>query len=161
MSEITTPSAREDFGFLPPRLRPREAELPGPGRLRLIETTLLVLLGLLLAVATFNDVVRQTHVNHRLIADLATWRAYTGHPYRNISIEQELFGPASGREVVCGNTRPGAPKARTQLCLVVYGPVHGGRRTVHGGWYLPPKVEDVRAGRYGCFGEAARGLCPR
>jgi hypothetical protein len=161
MSEITTPSAREGFGFLPPRLRPRESELPGSGRMRLIETTLLVLLGLLLAVATLNDVVRQTHVNDRLIADLATWRGYTGHPYHNISIEQELFGPASGHEVVCGNTRPGAPKARTQLCLVVYGPIHGGRRTVHGGWYLPPKVEDVRADRYGCFGEAARGLCPR
>jgi hypothetical protein len=161
MSEITTGPARVGFGFLPPRLRPRDAELPGSGRMRLIETTLIVLLGLLLAVATLNDVVRQTHVNDRLIADLATWRAYTGHPYHNISIEQELFGRASGREVVCGNTRPGAPKARTQLCLVVYGPTHGGRRTVHGGWYLPPKVEDVRADRYGCFGEAARGLCPR
>jgi hypothetical protein len=130
--------------------------------LRLIETTLLVLVGVLLAVATVNDVVRQTHVNDRLIADLRTWRAYTGHEYHNLSIEQELLGPTSSRrEVICGNTSPGAPKARTQLCLAIWGPVVGGRRTVHGGWYLPAKAEDLRAKRYGCFGPASRGICPR
>jgi len=37
----------------------------------------------------------------------------------------------------------------------------GGRRTVHGGWYLPPRSADVRAARYGCFGEGSRGLCER
>jgi hypothetical protein len=130
--------------------------------MRLIETTLLVLVGVLLAVATANDVVRQTHVNHRLIADLRTWRAYTGHEYHNLSIEQELLGPTSSRrEVICGNTSPGAPKARTQLCLAIWGPVVDGRRTVHGGWYLPAKAEDLRARRYGCFGPASRGICPR
>jgi hypothetical protein len=130
--------------------------------MRLIETTLLVLVGVLLAVATGNDVVRQTHVNHRLIADLRTWRAYTGHEYHNLSIEQELLGPTSSqREVICGNTSPGAPKARTQLCLAIWGPVVDGRRRVHGGWYLPAKAEDLRAKRYGCFGPAARGICPR
>jgi hypothetical protein len=161
MTDTTTPVQRERFSGLPSWLRPRAMELQGSGRMWLIEATLLVLVGVLLAVATINDVVRQTHINHRLIADLATWRAYTGHPYHNLSTEQELFGAGSGREVVCGNTSPGAPKARTQLCLVVYGPIHDGRRTVHGGWYLPAKAEDVRADRYGCFGEAARGLCRR
>jgi hypothetical protein len=161
MSDAKTPAHPDRFSGLPASLRPRGRELPGSGRLQLIETTLLVLLGLLLAIATVNDVVRQTHINHRLIADLASWRAYTGHAYHNLSIEQELFGPASQHEVICGNTSPGAPKARTQLCLVVYGPLSGGRRTVHGGWYLPPKVEDVRAERYGCFGAASRGMCPR
>ena len=34
------------------------------------------------------------------------------------------------------------------------GPVVDGRRAVHGGWYLPPKVEDVPIYRYGCFGTA-------
>jgi hypothetical protein len=161
MSDASTSPRRDPWRGLPAWLRPRPVDLPGSGRLRLIETTLLVLLGVLLGVATVNDVVRQTHVNHRLIADLATWRAYTAHPYHNLSIEQELFGPASQHEVVCGNTSPGGPKARIQLCLVVYGPISGGRRTVHGGWYLPPKVEDVRADRYGCFGAASRGMCPR
>jgi hypothetical protein len=161
MSDATTPARHERFSGLPAWLRPRERELPGSGRLRLVETTLLALLGLLLAIATVNDVARQTHINHRLIADLASWRTYTGHPYHNLSIEQELFGPASQHEVVCGNTSPGGLKARTQLCLVIYGPINGGRRTIHGGWYLPPKVEDVRADRYGCFGAASRGMCPR
>jgi hypothetical protein len=161
MSDATTPARHDRFSGLPAWLRPRARELPGSGRLRLIETTLLALLGLLLAIATVNDVARQTHINHRLIADLATWRAYTGHPYHNLSIEQELFGPASQHEVVCGNTSPGGLKARTQLCLVIYDPISGGRRTVHGGWYLPPKVEDVRADRYGCFGAASQGMCPR
>jgi hypothetical protein len=161
MSGTSPPAAREPWGWLPAWLRPRAIELPGSGRMRLVETTLLVLVGVLLAVATVNDLVRQTHVNHRLIADLRTWRTYTGHAYHNLSIEQELFGRSSQREVVCGNTRPGAPKARTQLCLAIWGPVVGGRRTVHGGWYLPPKVEDVRADRYGCFGAAAKGICPR
>lgn len=131
-------------------------------RTRLIETTLLVLLGLLLAVATIHDVARQTRVNQRLIYDLHTWRAYTGHDYHNLSIEQTLFGERSQREVVCGNTTPGAPKSSVQICLAIWGPVHDGRRTVHGGWYLPPKTEeDLRRHRYGCFGPASAGICPR
>ncbi len=160
MNGISTP-AREPRGRLPGWLRPRAVELPGSGRTRLIETTLLVLVGILLAVATLNDVARQAGVNHRLIADLRTWREYTGHGYHNLSIEQELLGKSTQREVVCGNTSPGAPKARTQLCLAIWGPVVAGRRAVHGGWYLPPKSEDVRAARYACFGPASQGKCPR
>ena len=35
-------------------------------------------------------------------------------------------------------------------------------RAVHGGWYLPARVEDnVRSARYACFGAASEGLCPR
>jgi hypothetical protein len=131
-------------------------------QVRLIETTLLVLVGVVLAVATVNDVARQTGVNQRLIADLKTWRHYTGHDYHNLSIDQELLGSSSQREVVCGNTSPGAPKATTQICLAIWGTAVDGRRTVFGGWYLPPKVEyDVRSDRYGCFGPASRGICPR
>ena len=137
MSDATAPGRHDRFSRLPAWLRPRARELPGSGRLRLIETTLLALLGLLLAIATVNDVARQTHINHRLI------------------------GAASKHEVVCWNTSPGGRKARTQLCLVMYGSLSGGRRSVHGGWYLPPKVEDVRGDRYGCFGPASRGMCPR
>jgi hypothetical protein len=120
---------------------------------RLIETTLLILAGLLLAIATVNDVVDQTHVNHRLIADLRTWREYTGHAYKNVSTEQDLYGHTT-RDVVCGNTTPGPPKERVQLCLQLTGPVSHGRRAARGGWYLPPKAEDLPAFRYGCFGAA-------
>ena len=129
---------------------------------RLIETTLLVLIGLLLAVATVNDVARQTHVNQRLIVDLATWRALTGHAYHNLSVEQDRSGRTT-REVVCGNTTPGAPKTRAQLCLVMTGPVVHRRREVRGGYYLPAHLLfDTRSARYGCFGAAvSEGLCRR
>ncbi len=159
MSETSTPAGREPWARLPAWLRPRTSELRGSGSMRLVETTLLVLIGIVLAVATINDDVRQTHVNQRLIADLRTWRTYTGHAYRNLLIDEQLLGVSSQQEVVCGNTRPGAPKARTQLCLAIWGPIVDGRRTVHGGWYLPPKAEDVRADRYGCFGEPPPGIC--
>jgi len=130
-------------------------------RVRLIETTVLVLVALLLAGATVNDVARQTHVNQRLIEDLRTWRAYTHHDYHNLSIEQTLFGERSQREVVCGNTSPGAPKARVQICLAIWGPVVDGKRVVHGGWYLPADTEeDLRRHRYGCFGPTSSGICP-
>jgi hypothetical protein len=127
----------------------------------LIETTLLVLAGVLLLVATVNDVARQTRINHRLVADLRTWRHDTSHDYHNISIDQETLGASSQREVLCGNTSPGPPRARTQLCLAIWGPVVDGRRTVHGGWYLPAYAEDLPGNRYGCFGPAGRGRCPR
>ena len=158
-----TPSRPGPSGWqwLPPWLRPRDSEERGTGQLRLVETTLLVIVAVVLAVATVNDVVRQNHINDRLVADLNTWRAYTGHAYHNLQVDQELFGPASKREVVCGNTSPGAPRARVQLCLEIWGPVAGGRREVHGGWSLPPGSEDQKSTRYACFGDAvAEGICP-
>jgi hypothetical protein len=162
MNRASASSHRDGWDRLPERLRPRAVELPGSGRMWLIETTLLVLLGLALAIATVNDVARQRGVDVRLTADQQTWRHYTGHDYRNVAVDQELLGASSAREVVCANTSPGPPKARTQICLMVWGPVVDGRRTVHGGWYLPAKVEDdVRGARYGCFGPAAQGQCPR
>ncbi len=156
--------AREEpsgWGWAPEWARPRERERRGLGSLRLAETTLLVLFGLLLAIATVDDIVQQTHVNHRLVADLATWRAYTGHDYHSIGVEQDIL-EHSTRDTVCGNTSPGAPGERTQLCLRLVGAVTHGRRRVSGGYYLPPRQQDLRRYRYGCFGSAvAAGLCVR
>ena len=143
------------------RMRPRAIELPGSGRMWRIETAVLVLVARVLAVATVNDLARQARINHRLVADLSTWRHYTNHDYHNISIDQETLGANSDREALCGNTRPGPPGSSTQICLAIWGPTVDGRRTVHGGWYLPPYYEDLRSKRYGCFGVAVRGLCPR
>lgn len=160
MSELPVAHDAERWQWLPERLRPLDREPPGTRDIRLIETTLLLLLVLLLAIATVNDVARQTRVNERLIADLHTWRTYTAHDYHNLSVSQELLGSGSEHEVVCGNTSPGAPKSTTQLCLAIWGPVVDGGRAIHGGWYLRAHVEDdVRADRYGCFGAAARGFC--
>ena len=147
---------------LPERLRPRTEELPGRGELRLVESAVLIIVGLVLAIATVNDVVRQGGVNKRLVADIRTWRTYTHHDYKNVGTDQHLLGASTGRDVVCGNTVPGPPKRRTQICLVVTGPTRTGVRTVAGGWYLPSGVEDdVRSQRYGCFGTITRGLCPK
>jgi hypothetical protein len=161
MSEAAPPPEQRFAARLPEWARPRAVEPRGSGRMRLVETTVLLLAGLLLAVATVNDVVRQTHINQRLVVDLHTWRTVTGHDYHGQSVEQDIYGHST-REVICGNTSPGAPKARVQLCLTITGPVARGLRSVHGGWYLPPRVEDLRAYRYGCFGTAiAQGRCPR
>ncbi|HTU79220.1 MAG TPA: hypothetical protein VMF09_10720 [Solirubrobacteraceae bacterium] len=160
MSE-TSLAAERRRQWLPAWLRPREAEPRRGGRLWAIETTLLVLAGVFLAVATVNDLGREVDINHRLVADLATWRDYTHHDYVNISIDQETLGLDSGREVLCGNTRPGAPGSKTQICLAIWGAVVDGRRSVHGGWYLPPYHPDAPANRYGCFGPAGHGKCPR
>jgi hypothetical protein len=131
------------------------------GTVRAIETTVLVIVGVILAIATVNDVGRQVGNNHRLIADLRTWRQYTQHDYRNISIDSETLGLDSEREILCGNTSPGPPGERTQICLAIWGPTVNGVRSVHAGWYLPPHVEDVRSQRYGCFGSGLQGMCAR
>jgi hypothetical protein len=148
------------WGRLPERLRPR-AEPGQSRRLWRIETLLLMLIGLVLAVATVNDLARQAHTNERLNADLRTWRHYTRHDYRNVSIDQETLGANSRREVLCGNTSPGPPGSKPQICLGVWGPTTHGLRTVHGGWYLPPYSEDLPSRRYGCFGQAGLHRCRR
>jgi hypothetical protein len=160
VSARATP-ARHEWDWLPPRLRPRESEAPGRGRVWRVETLVLALVGLLLAIATVNDVVLNTHVNHRLVADLRTWRAYTGHQYKNVSVEQDLLHHTT-TDVACANTAPGPPKERIQLCLQLTGPVVHGYRAARGGWYLPPKSEDLPGYRYGCFGPPKReGVCRR
>jgi hypothetical protein len=146
---------------LPPSLRPLDRERKGSGRLWRVETVVLLLVGLLLAIASVNDVVLATHTNHRLVADLRTWRAYTGHNYKNVSVEQDIYHHTT-TDVVCGNTVPGPPKERVQICLQMTGPVVHGRRAARGGWYLPAKTEDLYHYRYACFGTAkALRACPR
>jgi hypothetical protein len=142
------------------RFGPRSSELPGSGTARLVETTILVLVAILLATAAIYDTVRQSDINGRLVADLATWRAYTGVDSQKVSLSQELLGAQTGREVACGPIGAAGGVSARQLCLAIWGPVRGGRRGVHGGWYLPAKAEDERRRRYGCFGEGARGMCP-
>lgn len=149
----------EKWGWLPTALRPLEREHTGRGELRLIETTVLVIIGVILAIATVNDVVRQTHTNHRLVADLRTWRTVTGHDYKNVGVEQDIK-TFTTRDIPCGNVSPGAPESVSRICLILTGPVRHGMRTVAGGYYLPAYVQDLRKSRYGCFGIAeSEDLC--
>ena len=160
MSASQTP-AQGGWDRLPPGLRPRDVEAPGGGRQWRVETLVLLVVGLLLTIATVNDVVLGTHVNHRLVADLRTWRDYTGKDFRNVSTEQDLYHHTT-TDLVCGNTTPGPPKERVQLCLELTGPVVDGRRAARGGWYLAPRREDLRRYRYACFGTSkVKGACTR
>jgi hypothetical protein len=154
MSGQAGPSESGLAARLPGWARPLDRERRGLGSLRLAETTILILLGLFLAIATVADVVKQTHVNHRLVADLRTWRVVTGHDYHNLGTERDVKGHTT-RDTVCGNVSPGGPRERAQVCLVLVGPVSSGRRAVSGGYYLPAKTEDGRRSRYACFGAAA------
>jgi cell division protein FtsL len=144
---------------LPEWAHPREHERRGLGSLRLAESTILILLALFLLVATVNDVVRQTHVNHRLSADLLTWRTVTNHDYRNLAMEQDQQTHTS-RDTICGNVSPGAPGEHVQLCLTIVGSVVSGTRSVSGGYYLPPRSIDIARNRYSCFGATVEArLC--
>ena len=134
-------------------MAPLDRERPGHGDLRRVEITILVVVGLIFATATVNDVVRQTHVNHRLDADLRTWRTITHHDYRNVSLEQDVTHFTTTR----GGMRqhlPGAPESVPRVCLIISGPVRDGLREVRGGYYLPAYVPDLRISRYACFGSA-------
>jgi hypothetical protein len=164
MSTPETP-VRQGWQRLPAKLRPRDTDRSigqqASGRLWRTETLVLLLVGLLLAIATVNDVVLNTHTNHRLVADLRTWRHYTGHNYKNVSAEQDIRNYTT-TDVVCGNTVPGPPKERIQLCLQMTGPTVGGLRLARGGWYLPAKSENLHRYRYGCFGPPKQqGACAR
>jgi len=167
MSEPSPPVAQARRGGLPAWLAPRAGGPDGEGAgshassTWLVETTLLVLAAVLLATATINDVARQVAINHRLVADERTWRHYTGHDYRNITIDQQTLGVGSQRELLCGNTSPGPPDARTQVCLAIWGATVNGLRGVHGGWYLRPYTLDLPSRRFGCFGAAGAGMCRR
>jgi hypothetical protein len=144
---------------LPERLQPRERELRGRGDLRRVESTLLALAFVLLAVAVVNDVVLSTHTAYRITADLRAYRRLTGHDYHNISVEQDLQHHTT-RDVLCANVAPGPPGALPQICLIMTGPTRHGERASHGGFYLPPHTPDKRVSRYGCFGSAVReDLC--
>ncbi len=149
---------------LPERLRPREHERRGRGDRRRVESALLVLAFLVLAVAVVNDVVLQVHVSERLTVDLRTWRAVVGsdypHPARHdISIEQDLTHHTT-RDVLCGNTGEAPPGTQPQVCLIMTGPTVRGLRAAKGGFYLPPYFQDKRESRYACFGTAvSEELC--
>jgi len=142
------------FARLPKPLRPLTRELPGGGRRMKVEAAILLLIALVLAVASVYDVTRQVKINYRLTADIATWHEITGHVgpiYKELDVEQNLT-TYTNRDIVCGNTSPGKPGHRQQVCLVMKGPIVNGRREASGGFFLPPYKPDRARYRYGCFG---------
>ncbi len=147
-------------------LRPRSDERLGRGEVRLIETVVLVLVGVFLAVATIHDVARQVPMGERLSADLESWRAIVGVPYHNPLIEQDVKHYTT-RDIVCADLEIGKPLGEPQVCLIFTGPVRDRRRVAYGGFHLLAEgtdvhepVLDVPKYRYACWGTAvAEGLC--
>jgi hypothetical protein len=155
----TSPARARALGlpaWAAPRNPPGDGRDPAGPSLRMIETAILILVGLVLTVAVAWDVVRQTHVNVRTAADRATWRAYAHRDLHNktLTVRTLLRGTT---DFTCG---PPVRGATNRLCLMMVGPTHVSRRTVAGGYYVPLKRQDRFIVRYGCFGLAAsRHLC--
>jgi hypothetical protein len=153
------------FARLPGWMRPRGSEAPGRGRLWRVEAALLLLAALVLLTATIYDLTREARINRRFNADIATWQLYTGHQFRELSIDTTTLGYVGERDIVCGNTSFGEPGQRTQICLEIYGKLYGRTparlRKVYGGWYLPPRTQDALHKRYGCFGRVSHTICLR
>ena len=162
----STAAARRRPWWLRWLLRRSDANAGGPANpdLRLIETAILIVAGLVLAVATANDIGRSVHITERLKIDAHTYRYYMhtqGHVTK--SIRKVPVTPAiySKVDVAC-SPPPGGPRAST--CLVIGGAVHaspsGQVRDVIGGYRLLPGSRNRYAARYACFGvSAAQQLC--
>ncbi len=160
---------------LPPGLRPlrqqdREARHTGRGRWR-AEVALLAIVAAVIAIAATYDLTRQVGINYRLTADIETWRELTGHHWKNVSVETDTKR-FTKHDMVCGNVsfgprstrkrEEGRPGSRTQICFMMVGPIVGGRRATHAGFFVPRHLGDIPRNRFGCFGTAARQhLCRR
>ncbi len=162
------PALERRLAALPAWLRPREAEDDADrahtersgGRRRRIETIVLLLVAATLCVAVVYDVTRQVKVSDRLTADIETWRHTTGISDEEIAVEQDLAS-YSTVDTACGNLIESKEKVSERLCLMLKGPVVGGRREVVGGFYLPPYLPLGPHDRYGCFGSTvSEHFCP-
>lgn len=160
------------------RLGPRSEERRGRGEMRLIETFLLVVVGVVLLVATSHDLYREVGIGDRLAADLKSWERYVravyDEPgkepikYHNPSVQQDIKTYTT-RDVVCANLWKGKPEGRVMACLIFTGPYHGLYRRAQGGYYViaagtdehQPLLNEPKYS-YGCFGSAVHeGLCAR
>ena len=144
---------------LPSWLAPRDTGSSSK-RLWRIETVVLVALGLLLAIASLNDLVWSVDDNARLVADQMTWRHYTHRDYFNVSAAPLVVGRPL--DLSCANATPGPPGERTQICILMEGPIRDGLRQVVGGFMLPARAGDFSRNRYRCYGAAtAQRLCAK
>ncbi len=144
---------------LPPWLAPREQDSSGR-RLWRIETIVLILVGLILVVASSNDIFWSVDNSAKLVADQTTWREYTHRDYFNVAAAPLVVGQSL--DVACANASPGPPGERTQICILIDGPIVNGVRKVVGGWRLPARTGDFADSRDDCFGAGAtQTLCPK
>ena len=154
--------ARQPPAWLRWLLRRSDANADGPSNpdLRLIETAVLLVAALVLAVATVNDIGRSVHITERVKVDQHTYRYYM-HTQGGVatSIRKVSITPGAGTKIdVACSPPPGS--SRGSSCLVIGGPVGGAGaqhlRTVEGGYRLLPNARNRYVARYGCFGVPAR-----
>jgi hypothetical protein len=144
---------------LPSWLAPRDTA-SSSRRLWRIETVVLVALGIFLAIASLNDLVWSVDDNARLVADQMTWRHYNHRDYYNVSAAPLVVGRPL--DLSCANATPGPPGERTQICILMEGPIRHGLRQVVGGFMLPALTGDFARNRYRCYGAAtAQHLCDK
>lgn len=149
-------------GWLRWLLRRSDANAAGPANrdLRLLETAALIVAGVLLAVATVNDIGRAVHITQRVKADQHTYRVYM-HTRGGVatSIKKvDVTTAQRGKIDIACSPSPGGQLASS--CLFISGPIRGRsptwQRTVIGGFTLLPHRRNFYRARYGCFGNAAR-----
>lgn len=141
--------------------RPQGDRDPASRDVRAIESAILLLVGLLLAAAVVYDVALQVRLNTRESADRATWRAYAHVTYVKTRLDVRTLEHGN-TDFVCRSTSTVAAQAAHQvrLCLMISGATVNDRRTIDGGYYIPPRAADRYSYRYGCFGlPAQRALC--
>ena len=156
-------STRRRFGErLPPWLAPRENKPTSPrrGLQRMLETTALIVVGIVLAVAAIYDLSYDVGNDHRMAADVATWTQFTGQ--KPVTIWAHPVSVGQTTDVSCGSVALGPSVNETQVCLVLVGRVRNGLRTIFGAWQLPWGDADHIADRFGCVGGAVSPKwCPR
>lgn len=122
------------------------------------ETFVLVVIGIVLLVAVLYDVSYDVGNDHRMVADVRTWRQFVGQKPDTIWAKPVVLGHTE--DVSCGSVALGPATQETQVCLLLVGPVRNGVRTIAAGWQLPWGDSDHSYDRFSCFGPAASGWCP-
>ena len=83
--------ASDVVGRLPRWLAPGDEDRPSRRTWR-VETIVLIVVGVLLAVSALNDIVWSVNNNGRLVADQMTWRHYNHRDYFNVSAAPLVVG---------------------------------------------------------------------
>jgi hypothetical protein len=157
------PTSRRRFAQrVPSWLAPREStdKTLRRGPLWMYETFVLIVVGIVLSVAVIYDLSYDVGNDHRMAADVATWRLFVGQKPTTIWAHPVQLGHTT--DVSCGTVALGPAVNETQVCLLLVGPVRNGLRRIYGGWQLAWGLSDHTGYRFACFGSVVNThWCPR
>jgi hypothetical protein len=115
-------------------------------------------IGVVLLTAVIYDLSYDVGNDHRMAADVATWRLFVGQKPDKIWAKPVVLGHTE--DVSCGSVALGPSTQETQVCLLFVGPVRNGLRPIAAAWQLPWGAADHSYLRFACLGPAASGWCP-